>query len=360
MPDSGKRLGDLSRLRSISASLERCFVEALVGEGLELEDQGVVCVSQGDVFVPGADMVTMMDFSGEVSGFAAVAVDSAHIRHLLDEPEQWTMHDMAEDMIKEFLNQAAQDALNQVRTENGIISCSAPRTIYGTVSIPKIPCVTRSYPDSPLKPSFSMALDRMESALMRLNRTLLAREQALRSEIERRRLAEERLEVLASTDALTGSTTRRKFMEVASECLALSRAERQPMSMILIDVDHFKKINDTYGHAGGDAVLRELGHFLRQAVRGMDIVGRLGGEEFGVCLPETHLDQAAALAERIRRSLASQEIHLQDGQNIHCTASIGVAQLIHEDAGIEALLHRADLAMYESKRAGRNRVARAA
>lgn len=305
-------------------------------------------------------MITMMDFSGEVSGFAAVAMDSSDVRHLLGEPEQWSMRDMAEDMVQEFLNQAAQDALNQVRTENGIISCSAPRTIYGAVSIPQIPCVTRSYPDSPMKLSFSMALDRMESALMRLNRQLLAREQALRSEIERRRAAEERLEILASTDALTGSTTRRKFMEISSECLELSRIQGSAMSMILLDVDHFKKVNDTYGHAGGDAVLRELGFFLRQAVRGMDIVGRLGGEEFGVCLPETHLDQAAALADRIRRSFSTNKIKLQDGQTIYCTASIGVAELKAEDQRIEDLLHRADLAMYESKRGGRNRVACAA
>lgn len=354
VPQSRQRVGDLSRLRQTSQHLETVFVESLRDHGIELRDLGPVTVSQGDTFEQDSGMVTMMDFSGEVSGFAAVVTDPRQIRRFLGEDEQWLLGDITEDMLQEFVNQSTQCALELVRTEDGIISCSAPRTIYGSISIPKIPCVTRSYRESPIQLSFSMALDRMESDLMRLNRALITREQALRSEIERRRVAEQRLELLASTDVLTGSTTRRKFLEVSEQLVDQARNSEGALSMILADVDHFKKINDTYGHAGGDTVLRMLGHFLKENARKVDIVGRLGGEEFGICLPETNLSQAKILADRICSRLAEQDITLEDGKLLRCTISLGVAQLQPSDKDIGALMHRADMAMYQSKRNGRN------
>lgn len=360
MSELAKWDDDLSRLRAISRSLEAAFFEALENEGLHFDNLGAPTMQQGDRFEPGADMVTMMDFSGEVAGFAAVAVDATEMRKMVRGEPEWELGDLTEDMIKEMVNQAAQDALNLVRTENGVLSCLAPRTIYGQISIPKIPCVTRFYRDSPLKLSFSMALDRMESDLMRINRRLIERERTLRSEVERRRVAEQRLEYLASTDVLTGSTTRRKFLEVSQNYFERSRKEGEALSVILTDIDRFKSVNDTYGHAAGDTVLRTFGQYLRDSVRKTDFVGRLGGEEFGICLPHTDHARAMILAERIRANLAEQLITLPDGRTVKCTASLGVAQLSEADENIEALLHRADLAMYSCKRNGRNQVALAA
>ncbi len=175
-------------------------------------------------------------------------------------------------------------------------------------------------------------------------------------DITERKRRERRLARLANTDDLTGLPNRRSFMDqlrLASDSSDWS-AER-PGAVVMIDVDHFKHINDTYGHATGDAVLQHLAHQLTERLRRGDIAARLGGEEFAILLPRIHPDDAEALADRLRATIAAQPFE-RDGEALRYTISLGVAAI--EPANPDATLNRADKALYEAKRAGRNRVRR--
>lgn len=167
--------------------------------------------------------------------------------------------------------------------------------------------------------------------------------------------ANARLEALATTDALTGLANRRHFLDVAErECQRSHRFEH-PLSVLALDIDHFKQVNDTYGHAGGDEALRKIADDLRAGVRQLDVIGRLGGEEFCVLLPETSQRNALVLAERLRERVAASVAQTPSG-TVKLTVSIGVAGREREELDIQSALVRADDLLYEAKRAGRNRV----
>lgn len=166
----------------------------------------------------------------------------------------------------------------------------------------------------------------------------------------------ERMEFLATHDALTGCMSRGAFLEkLKAELLRMKRYSR-PVSLLFLDVDHFKAINDQHGHAMGDQVLARLAECIESNCRETDFVGRLGGEEFGVCLPETTLDGAREHAERLRRAVEQSRLADID---LHVTISIGVA-LTMEGETIDTLLARADAALYLAKDRGRNQVVTAA
>jgi diguanylate cyclase (GGDEF)-like protein len=160
----------------------------------------------------------------------------------------------------------------------------------------------------------------------------------------------------ATTDSLTGLANRWTFDEELA--LEWRRAERvgDPLALILLDIDNFKTINDTHGHQAGDEVLRKVGEVLAASVRQVDLAARYGGEEFSVIVPETDLDGAIDLAERLRKALESEEIELQNGTRLTVTASFGAAVKGELPAG-EKLVAAADELLYEAKRAGKNRVA---
>jgi diguanylate cyclase (GGDEF)-like protein/PAS domain S-box-containing protein len=159
----------------------------------------------------------------------------------------------------------------------------------------------------------------------------------------------------SACDFLTGIANRRTFFEAAE--LELERWHRfpRPLSLITIDADFFKKVNDTWGHAAGDEVLRNLAATLAANVREIDVVARLGGEEFAALLPSTDLDGAIRLAERCRTAVESQRVQSGDAE-ISYTVSIGVASMEAGVSGVDQLLKLADGALYAAKRAGRNRV----
>lgn len=167
-------------------------------------------------------------------------------------------------------------------------------------------------------------------------------------ELER---ANQKISELMRTDALTGLANRRYFQERFEEAFSLSRRHRGPLSVLMIDLDFFKKINDTYGHGAGDDVLRQFGALLKQVCREEDFPARFGGEEFIVFLPNTRASDAEALAQRVREELSKLEI-FPVAQKI--TASIGIAERLPEDSP-ESLVNRVDKAMYEAKQQGRNR-----
>jgi diguanylate cyclase (GGDEF)-like protein len=161
----------------------------------------------------------------------------------------------------------------------------------------------------------------------------------------------ERLAELAAVDELTGTKNRRRFGEDLE--LLFNQAQRlgTPLSVIMLDIDHFKEYNDAFGHPAGDEVLRRIGSTLRSALRNHDIVARYGGEEFVVLLPATGENEAIEVAERLRSAIAR-----KDWPRRNVTASLGVGTAGRETAGPNALVEHADRALYHSKQAGRNQV----
>lgn len=163
------------------------------------------------------------------------------------------------------------------------------------------------------------------------------------------------LENLATTDSLTRLHNRRHFLERAEAEFERSRRYQRPLSVFLLDADHFKQVNDTYGHETGDQVLRLLASICRQNLRQLDVIGRYGGEEFVVFLPETSMAKAMEVAERLRAGVEEINLDGPDGA-IKVTVSIGVATATSQTDSIAALINDADRALYEAKRGGRNKV----
>ena len=189
-----------------------------------------------------------------------------------------------------------------------------------------------------------------------LEATVEERTRHLNQEIARRRELEKELRALASVDGLTGINNRRHFLELGEKELARAQRYDHPLSLMMMDVDHFKRVNDTYGHAAGDEVLKLMAEICAANLRGPDLLGRLGGEEFAVILPECGIEAAEHAAERLRRTLAAVEVPSDRGP-ITFTISIGVvARNAGED--LAAALERADKAMYAAKQGGRDRVVR--
>ena len=161
---------------------------------------------------------------------------------------------------------------------------------------------------------------------------------------------------LARTDDLTGLNNRRAFSSLGYQALEHSKRYNRPLSVVMFDIDHFKIINDAFGHAGGDKVLQAVAAVMLRRARTTDIPGRLGGEEFAVLLPETDTDQAMVFAERLRADLEQLEV-LHNDKTIRFSCSFGVALRADDVAVLDTLLMRADEALYRAKNDGRNRVA---
>jgi diguanylate cyclase (GGDEF)-like protein len=163
------------------------------------------------------------------------------------------------------------------------------------------------------------------------------------------------LQMLAAVDPLTGLYNRRQFENLAHA--ELSRCQRyiRPCSFLMIDIDHFKRVNDTYGHEMGDWVLKMVATTLASARRDPDVVARFGGEEFVIMLPETAAEAAAMVAERIRSLVFANSLAI-GAENLTLSISVGVSEATAGSPSIEAMLRDADGALYEAKQAGRNRV----
>jgi diguanylate cyclase (GGDEF)-like protein len=195
----------------------------------------------------------------------------------------------------------------------------------------------------------------LSQALGRMTHRLLAAREAMEEKVRLRTLeleaANRALDLQARTDALTGLLNRRGFESQMAFALALARRSNRPLSLITVDVDHFKRVNDTYGHEAGDEVLRRLAHTLESRLRSSDVVARLGGEEFVALLPDTDLAGAQAIAQALVTAMADQ----QDPVVGTITVSVGVATMRGQENGTD-ILRRADMALYEAKGQGRNRV----
>jgi len=172
---------------------------------------------------------------------------------------------------------------------------------------------------------------------------------------EELRLQKEAAEQVARIDALTGVASRRAFTERADLEIQRALRYRQPLCVAMVDIDRFKRVNDTYGHAVGDLVLVAFAQAINQQIREVDMIGRLGGEEFAVLLPGITADEAMTVAERMRHAVESKEL-LVGGRPMHFTASFGVAEFDGMELNMAGLLARADSALYHAKHTGRNKV----
>ena len=176
----------------------------------------------------------------------------------------------------------------------------------------------------------------------------------LRDTMHENDLARQQLHFLATTDDLTGMFNRRHFILLAEEELKRAHRYARPICVAMTDLDFFKRVNDSYGHAAGDTVLRAMSELFRRILRQSDWVCRYGGEEFAFVFPETPLSEAHRLAERLRERAAESWIALSDGTRLQMTLSLGLADA--SAGSLEAALQRADAALYEAKTQGRNRV----
>lgn len=167
---------------------------------------------------------------------------------------------------------------------------------------------------------------------------------------------EREMKRMATTDALTGTSNRHEFFDKANKELARSSRYGHPLTVLMLDIDYFKSINDTYGHQTGDDVLKVLSETVAASLREVDIFGRLGGEEFAVILPETGPSSGIVVAERLRGDIEKLRVESKDGEEVQFTASIGVSSAREGDQVIEDVINRADEALYKAKRTGRNKV----
>lgn len=177
----------------------------------------------------------------------------------------------------------------------------------------------------------------------------------LEREVAERQAAQAQLLELATTDSLTGLRNRRHFMATASQEFERARRYQTPLSLLMLDADHFKSINDRYGHPVGDEALKTLAEHGRRQLREIDLFARLGGEEFAILLPQTDFIAARAVAERLRQTIAEQSVATGQ-ESFHFTVSIGVASLNAHTMDLHDLLRHADDALYQAKQHGRNRV----
>jgi diguanylate cyclase (GGDEF)-like protein len=185
-------------------------------------------------------------------------------------------------------------------------------------------------------------------------RDVLGRVVVSHEEVTRLKAAELANLMLANVDVLTNALSRRHFLDVAEQEFSRSQRYNMPLMVMMLDLDHFKQINDQHGHDAGDAVLRDFVHTVRGLLRDSDVIGRLGGEEFAVLLPSTKQEGGHALAERMVEQVSQRPVQVAD-QTLHYTVSIGVSSLSQE-ASFAALLKRADDALYRAKSSGRNGV----
>ncbi|MFT6925227.1 MAG: diguanylate cyclase (GGDEF)-like protein [Psychromonas sp.] len=206
-------------------------------------------------------------------------------------------------------------------------------------------------------------MNNMLSAMERDRTRLLVDEQNkriwLENAVEKRtealQILNEKLQRLATIDSLTGALNRGSFFDCAQHLLMLCQRQKSPVSFVLMDLDHFKNINDTYGHFIGDRVLIHFTETIQTLLRKSDLIGRIGGEEFVIFLPDTGMDAAFGLADEIRKAIAHSRLEIE-GKTVSYTVSLGIESSGPKDLSIDELFKRADLKLYDAKDKGRNRV----
>jgi len=188
-----------------------------------------------------------------------------------------------------------------------------------------------------------------------LEEKVVERTQQLEKELSRRKVLEKVLRKLADHDPLTGLLNRRSFVNRINNEISRLRRYKNELSYMIIDIDYFKKINDTHGHLAGDDVLKEFAKKISSILRESDFIGRIGGEEFAVALPDTSMNSANKMAERIRKKMAEHTVQYKN-TNINFTVSIGISKFMPDEKNTVDVFSRADSALYKAKNSGRNKI----
>lgn len=240
---------------------------------------------------------------------------------------------------------------------DGLRLCSQLRTRESTRHLPIIIMIE---PDNEARLLRGFDLGVSDYLIRPIDRQeLLAR---VGTQMKRKRYSDylrQRLETcfeLSIMDPLTGLHNRRYMEGHLKTLFAKARASNRPLAVLMVDIDHFKAVNDTYGHDVGDMILREFATRLRQNTRGVDLAARVGGEEFVIVMPDADADKARTLGERLRASVAEQPFKINDDVSLRVTASVGLGVIEEPEDAPETVIKRADKALYAAKRHGRNRV----
>jgi diguanylate cyclase len=209
--------------------------------------------------------------------------------------------------------------------------------------------------------AFNHMLEQIEAREQALERNKFELESRIAERTAELQTKQAELEILARTDGLTGLNNRRHFMEQVGHEFRRTQRQERPLSIVMIDLDHFKQVNDTYGHQVGDRVLAGVARVLRDTIRATDLVGRFGGEEFVLALPETDAADAHDLAKRLCQAVREWAYEpASELPILHTSCSLGVATWWPGSAdSLEEILRRADTALYRAKEQGRNRVMQA-
>jgi len=280
----------------------------------------------------------------------------------LQEPQEQISHTIVHEVIQTGVGTIIEDALDSLDTSSVLglqirsVICapliSRGRTLGAVYVENRLASHLFDEEDLELLEYFAaQAAIAIENAM--LNEDLEARVEARTAELAR---TNAKLKEMAITDPLTRVFNRRHFFELAQQELARAQRYGQPLSAIMLDLDHFKQINDHYGHMAGDHVLQAVVQLVRDNIREVDILGRYGGEEFAILMPNTALPGTLDIAQRVCMTIASQSVQVDD-ETIPVTTSLGVVSLVDaKDINVEMLLDKADQALYAAKQAGRNRV----
>ena len=241
---------------------------------------------------------------------------------------------------------------------NGYDLCRVLKSKESTASIPVI-FITANSDEESIETAFEVGgIDYITKPFKALE--LLAR---IKTHLKTKELlhdleeSHKELEIQASQDHMTKLYNRRYFAEISKKIMQLSKRNKKELSVLMIDIDKFKNINDTYGHKIGDDVIISLANILKEFSRDSDVACRFGGEEFLLLLPETPVEGAMLIAQKIRKHVEDFTVELDDEINLKYTISIGVSMFdLENESNLELCIHRADEGLYESKNAGRNRV----
>lgn len=353
------RIKSLARLKSVSdelfqraGSVGDAEVEALMSSRSNSELQTSDAAEPVMRFDGGQPVILLIDEDVQASARLAMILSHHYRVETVSDPTSALIRavDGGYDCVIASSTLAGYDPLRL---------CSQLRTIEQTRLLPIILIVHEDEGSLVIK---ALELGINDYLMRPLDRNeLLAR---VRTQIKRKRYNDllrqslNRTIVMAITDSLTGLHNRRYLDSHMSLLMTRAIGRERPLSLVMIDLDHFKQINDHFGHDAGDEVLREFASRLHKNIRGMDLACRYGGEEFVVILPDTDVHMAAVVAERIRETVAGAPFPIQGGKrHAKVTVSLGIACLVAHGDSVEKLFKRADMALYAAKRNGRNCVA---
>jgi two-component system cell cycle response regulator len=314
----------------------------------------------------GLDAIVTIDAVGENGSILVVddrSASSDRLRELLEPHHRVTVEADPQEALFKSADGDFDLAIISLDLKNydGLRLCSQLRSLDRTRGVPILVLIG---PGEEARLNRALDIGVNDYLLRPVDRNeMMAR---VKTQIRRKRYADKlrdnvQLTIeMAITDALTGLHNRAYLERHLAMMVEQAMARSKPMSVLLLDIDHFKAVNDSCGHDGGDQVLREFSQRIRRAVRGIDLACRLGGEEFVVAMPDTDAALAYVVGERIRQKIAGQRFVLADGRELGVTVSAGLSSLIRADDTPQSILKRADEALYRAKRAGRNRVVAAA